>query len=138
MRRMRFGMIIGMLAIGLLGCSTPTDTRQAPKTVPVKGKVVDKSGKPTAVTGMVSFHLKSDGTVMAKSRIGEDGSFELQTLFNDDKIPGAAVGSHEVVVRPPSGDQTQGGAISPITIGIMEVKAGDNNLTVTVPSRGKK
>jgi len=72
------------------------------------------------------------------SRIGEDGSFELKTLFNDEKIPGAAIGSHEVVVRPPSGDQAQGGSILPIMIGIMEFKAGDNNLTVTVPSRGKK
>ncbi|VTR97312.1 hypothetical protein [Tuwongella immobilis] len=128
-----------LLSGTLLGCSTGGSDKPAPKTVPVKGVVLDKAtSKPTAVSGLVTFRLKSDPTILANGRIGDDGSFELSTILDDGKLSGAAVGAHDVTVLPPSGDQLQGKSVNPIPIGVMEVPAAGGELKVLVPSRGKR
>lgn len=88
-----------ILLAGLLsGCGGDSH----PKTYPVTGKVVLKSGQKPAVGAIVTFHPKSPvggpGQPNPSGTVKEDGSFVLTTFRGED---GAPEGEYGVTVRWP-------------------------------------
>jgi hypothetical protein len=113
-----------VLAVVLFaGCGG--DVAKDPTTHPVRGKVVDRSGKPLTA-GSVEFRPvgKSEGNSFGE--IQADGKFTLDTVTTKKKLKGAQEGEHEVmVIIDPKG------AIPPVTLKKKYViKPGDNDITV--------
>lgn len=92
-----FGWAV-MLTLSTTGCGPPRVP--PPKLVSVKGVVVFKNGTPVA-GGTVEFRSKSDPALTMMSVIGEDGAFELFTIFRNEKLSGATEGLCQVTVHPP-------------------------------------
>jgi hypothetical protein len=120
--------------LGALGCGG--SGREPPKTYPVSGKVVFKDGTPMT-GGLVEFRSAVEQEHAAFGRIGSDGTFTLETLFDNQKYPGAVAGKHRVTVTPQAGDQAAGGDIPrPTTLPEVVVEPRDDNaVTLTLPSK---
>jgi len=97
--------VVGLLLLAFVisaGCDS------GPKTFPVSGKVVDKSGKPWS-GGTITFQLASDPTMGITGEIQKDGAFTLTTNFASGNaakaLTGAPAGEYTVTVEPSYGDE---------------------------------
>jgi hypothetical protein len=92
------------LSLGLLawpiaaGCGTSGGTLP-PTTYPVSGKVFYKGGEPVS-GGVIQFQSESDPSLTHLGDIGPDGTFELITLFQNERLHGTTVGHYHVTVIP--------------------------------------
>ena len=99
---------IRCLALALLawpmatGCGGSGGT-PPPKTYPVTGKVFYKGGQPVS-GGVIQFQSESDPGQTRMGDIEPDGTFELVTLFQNERLQGATVGQYHVTVIPRMSD----------------------------------
>jgi hypothetical protein len=87
-----------------IGCGASRGT-PLPKTYPVSGKVFYKGGYPVS-GGVIQFQSDSDPSLTRMGEIGPDGTFELVTLFQNERLQGATVGRYHVTVIPRMSDNT--------------------------------
>lgn len=87
-------VLAAMVFVWVNGCG-PT-TEPPPKVFPVKGVVKAKGA--ALKGGMIEFRLESNPTFAMSSAIGDNGAFELHTLFGNQKLQGAAAGACKVSV----------------------------------------
>jgi hypothetical protein len=80
------------------GCGASGGT-PPPTTYPVSGKVFYKGGQPVS-GGVIQFQSDSDPSLTHLGDIGPDGTFELRTLFQSERLQGATVGQYHVTVIP--------------------------------------
>jgi hypothetical protein len=78
-----------------------------PKTYPVKGKVVQKNGKPFP-GGQITFTSVADPELRGYGEIAKDGTFTLGTIGHTSKgrsklLTGAVEGDFYVNIRPGAG-----------------------------------
>jgi hypothetical protein len=96
------------LSLGLLawpiaaGCGASGGT-PPPRTYPVSGKVFYKGGEPVS-GGVIQFQSESDRSLTRLGDIELDGTFELVTLFQNERLQGATVGPYHVTVIPRMSD----------------------------------
>jgi hypothetical protein len=86
----------------VFGIQTGCGSSQAvdlPKTYPVAGKVVDKTGQPIT-EGIVEFVSLKNEKLQAIGRLASDGSFSLTTMVGEESLPGAVEGEHKVSLLP--------------------------------------
>jgi hypothetical protein len=99
----------------------------APKTYPVRGKVVYKGDQPLS-GGVIQFQSKSDPSLTRMGDIESDGTFSLATLFQNERLEGTPEGQYHVTVIPRMSDN------KPVPIyqlpGVHTVKAEDNYFTI--------
>jgi hypothetical protein len=138
MTRYRLGLV-ALTCLLTLGCSNNLQ--------PVRGKVVYKDDSPVTA-GIVVCELIVEGEakrVSANGAIQPDGTFQLGTLRPDDGVP---LGRYRVaVMSPPLSDDQVGKGEKPLVdakfadhakSGLeIEVKAGKNDVTLTVTRPGK-
>jgi hypothetical protein len=114
------------------GCGGSGGT-PVPKTYPVTGRVLYKSGQPLP-GGVLQFQSASDPNLTAKGEIEADGTFELVTLFQNGQLPGATEGKYHVTVIPRMSDN------KPVPIyelpGPYTVKATDNYFSIELEKPG--
>ncbi|MEQ1824869.1 MAG: hypothetical protein ABL921_02955 [Pirellula sp.] len=96
------------LLLVLMGCSQEA----LPKTYVVKGKCVQKSGKPLQ-GGFITFTSIADPELRGYGEISKDGTFTRDTVAlrknaTSEKLAGAVEGEFHVNIRPDSGS-TDGG-----------------------------
>jgi hypothetical protein len=100
-QRQRLAGLAIVLSAGLLLAATPLacgpSSEPAPRAFPVKGVVRHKGGQPLE-GGVIEFRLVESPTFMMTSAIESDGTFELHTLFGNQKLPGGAAGACRVTV----------------------------------------
>jgi hypothetical protein len=93
----------GLLVSGCGGSGGPPP----PKTYPVSGLVSYKGG-PALPGGVIQFQSESGSTLTTMGDIGPDGTFELVTLFQNERLKGAVEGRYQVTVLPRmTGQQTR-------------------------------
>ncbi len=137
---MRTRVLIIVAAIGLLaGCGGDKKQPDFPDLHPVKG-VVKRGGQPVKGGAVQFVPDPAKPEFLTNSEVGADGTFTLSTVRTTDskgeRKPGAPVGTYKVTFTPPLGDQTAEGHINPIDLPkSVEVKAGDNNLTIELPAK---
>jgi hypothetical protein len=89
---------VALLGLMALGCGGPHGP-PAPATYPVHGKVQYKSGRPFP-GGTIQFLSAADPTLTISGEIAEDGTFQVETLFQGKRLPGAVAGPCQVLVSP--------------------------------------
>lgn len=107
----RVSVLITCLTLVFLlspGCSK----EELPKTYVVKGKCVQKNGKPFQ-GGFITFTSIANPELRGYGEISKDGSFTLDTIAlrknaSSEMLPGAVEGEFHVNIRPDSGS-TDGG-----------------------------
>lgn len=105
----------------------------------VKG-VVKRDGAPVKGGAVAFAPNPAQPDFLINSEVDPDGTFELSTVRTTDRSgerkKGAPAGTYKVTFTPPLGDQTAGGAVSPIDVPKpATVAAGANDLTVELPKR---
>jgi hypothetical protein len=120
--------ITGLLLVAASGCKKPATL---PPLHRVHGKVVFEGGQPLR-GGAVRFQPLNEPAVSTSGTIGPDGTFVLESYKARIRLPGATAGPHRVIVD--FGSATMPGYEFPNTF---EVKAGDNEFTLTVPKPGR-
>ncbi len=131
-----FRLALPLAALALFaGCRGGS---KAPKTYPVKGKVVRADGS-AYPGGMIEFRSTTQ-PYNALGRIKpEDGTFTLNTLWEGkERLPGAVEGAFRVTVTPDLGqDQTKQKGEPPVPVQLAEeyvVKPdSSNDFTITLP-----
>ncbi len=103
MSRFIVGVVIALLFLAG-GCRS-----SLPKTYPVTGSVHYKGGRPMK-GGSVQFTSLTDPGLRVVGRLGNDGTFTLETIKDADKSPGAPAGEYEVTVLPPLSSEHKGSA----------------------------
>lgn len=128
-----------LLALALFAGCGSGDQPKFPELSPVKG-VVQRGGQPVK-GGVIRFTPDPDKPeFLTNSEVGADGTYSLSTVRTTDKSgerkSGAPPGKYKVTYTPPLGDQAAGGDMSPIPIAApVEVKAGENDLKIDVPTK---
>ena len=74
-----------------LPAATGAVVRPIPKTYPVTGKVVVTQGQFSAADCMIQFEPENP-ELMAQGIVAKDGTFSLNTIFHEDRLPGATEG----------------------------------------------
>lgn len=89
---------MALILVGAL-CTIGCEKRAAPlpQTYPVRGKVVFEDGTPLT-SGMVQFQPDSESSVITNGNIQNDGTFELRTIRDGLRAPGAVAGANRVTV----------------------------------------
>jgi hypothetical protein len=83
-------LFLALAVLELAGCGG-----DAPKTHPVRGKIVLADGDIEQLAGSeVEFMLESDPLVRAAGKISTDGSFTVQTLHKGKILKGAFEGTY--------------------------------------------
>lgn len=91
-------MLTGLLIAG--GCGSSTSSDPPPEVFAVIGTIADSSGaKVTA--GMLEFRSATGAESSAQADIQPDGSFTVYTLFEGEKLAGAAAGEYTATFYPP-------------------------------------
>jgi hypothetical protein len=118
-----------LLVWGASGCHRRV-VRPIPKTYPATGKVVVTQGQFSAADCMIQFEPENP-ELMAQGIVAKDGTFSLNTVFHEDRLPGATEGPHAVRIIPPL---TRGGAntIPVVTPASLKVEPKENVFTVKV------
>lgn len=97
------GQAILLVITGLVGLAGCNRGPQGPETVPITGQLTFTRGGPAKVLadrqGIIEFESLSQPGVFAYGEIQEDGNFELATVVNNMKKPGAVTGEHRVRLR---------------------------------------
>lgn len=127
--RFATAVVIGCWQIVMFGCGQAGP--EIPDTYPVTGKVLKADGQPMT-NAIIDFRPEGNAVGMTSGELQSDGSFELVTMVDGEKVPGAIAGPHQVSVTPLMGDQTQQTAVvGPIFLPTpFVVKAGDNDFTI--------
>jgi hypothetical protein len=128
-------LLIAAVFLSVSACSgnKPVDL---PKTFAVKGKVVyQEDGQPMADGALQLVAI--DGPTGATALVGstrEDGHFEISTIKDNTKVPGAPEGSYRIRVSPRMGaDQKDNSVVLP---GPYKVEPNDNNtFDLTIPGK---
>ena len=99
----------------------------APKTYPVRGKVVYKPDQPLS-GGVIQFQSATDPSLTRMGDIATDSTFSLATLFHNERLEGSTEGQYHVTVIPRMSDN------KPVPIyqlpGVYTVKAEDNYFSI--------
>ncbi len=112
----------------IFGCSSQR-VEPPPPTQKVEGVVLRKDGKP-AGPGAIEFRHAKNPEFVSLGDVGADGKFVLRTIGGRQDAAGAQEGEHTVTYTPSSEKQEQ---MIPMELSKKYViKAGDNNLTVTL------
>ncbi len=121
------GLVLLFLS-GFLGCAgQPAKT--PPPTQKVEGVVLRKDGKPVTGGG-VEFRHVANPEFVSLGEVGADGRFTLRTMGGTTDTTGAQEGEHTVTFTPASAKQEE---MIPVTLSKKYmIKAGDNNITVTL------
>ena len=115
-------------ACAAFGCSRGF-VEVKPQTHKVEGKVTYKDGKAYTDGGAIEFRHTTTEGMSATGEIQPDGSFKLQTVTAQHKVPGAIEGTYQVTILPPAPDQN----VRIISLQKKyDVVAGANQLTVFV------
>lgn len=85
--------VVFCVALGCESGSPPPDVFAA------KGVVLGADGAP-AKSGMVEFRQMDAPYLVASGRIGQDGSFELASIHEEQRLAGAPAGAYRVTVHP--------------------------------------
>lgn len=101
---MRVACWLPLVSILLFGCSR-APRADGPATVPVKGILIDKAGKPLS-GGAVEFKNLEKEDIRSWGAVGTDGAFRLHTVVGSEKVDGAPEGKCQVTYYPESQDQT--------------------------------
>jgi hypothetical protein len=124
---------IGLIVLGVLlaGC---TGKNPLPKTVPVKGKVVDARGLPVQ-GGSIRFEPKKAADLTISSEIGSDGSFDLKTFRNKEQVNGVEPGEYTVVIQRPITEGNQ--PPPPVTLAetVKVPEGGLSDLQLKLPAK---
>lgn len=130
-----------LLAVGLVQAAALTGCGESgdppPKTYKVTGKVVYADGSPMK-GGTIEFHSVENSGLTTMSQIKDDGTFNLTTITEKEKLSGAVEGTYTVTITTGFGqDQTQQEAFAPINVPKKYVvKPSDsNNFTIKIPGR---
>jgi hypothetical protein len=126
-----------------LGCSSSSE-KPWPDLHPTRGTL--KVDGQTAGGGYLSLHSDDAalGDYIVSGRVEADGSFKLNTTSvfekNGTPRPGVPAGTYKARFMPPAnGDQAVGTGIDALFgNATLTVKAGDNDLQVTVSKSKKK
>lgn len=116
-----------LLLLAAFGCGSPT-----PSLHPVKGMVHYKDGEPVA-GGFIEFRPSADPGQASIGDIGPGGFFELATLHNGRRQPGAPEGAYQVTVYPPMGQDQSGEAIPLAQTFRVEPRDNDFKIEVEKP-----
>src|SRR5262245_13538871 len=122
-------VIVAAFALALIAGCQNNNGRPIPKTYPVRGKLVDKSGAAITNAGRIEFHTPNELYHTVLGMAEPDGTFSMYTLSNDKKYDGATEGTHQVfvvLVDKRTGEETRTPAEG------CAVKPGENNLTIVV------
>jgi hypothetical protein len=120
--------IVVLLLSGFLGCARQS-AKAPPPTQKVEGVVLRKDGKPVAGGG-VEFRHATKPEFVSLGEVGADGRFTLRTMGGVSDAAGAQEGEHTVTYTPASAKQEE---MIPVTLSKKYmIKAGDNNITVTL------
>lgn len=112
-----------VLVVFLGGCGGAKDSKK-PSTVPVSGKVVDRSGKPLTQGNIEFTPVKAEGEapLFVNGEIQKDGGFSLNTIYGKEKLTGAPEGQYQVTIAV-----DPKGAIPPVSLATKyTIKAGEN------------
>lgn len=121
-----FGML---LASALLGCGSGQRVAPPPPTHKTEGVVLKKDGKPVN-GGSVEFRSVQTPEFVSLGDVGQDGRFTLRTMGGSQDVAGAQEGENTVTYTPPLNDK---GETNPVVLTkTYAIKAGDNNITVTL------
>src|SRR5262245_32675654 len=122
-------LIAGALLLALIaGCQTNSG-RPIPKTYPVRGKLVDKSGAPITNAGRIEFQTPNELYHTVLGMAEADGTFTMYTLSNDKKYAGATEGPHQVfvtLVDKRTGEENR------VPAADCTVQPGEHNLTIVI------
>jgi hypothetical protein len=117
-------------AVLVAGCG---DTERTPPPVvyPVKGKLVDKAGKPVT-EGMIELVTIAGEPRSARGELASDGSFSLSVMtVEGTKYEGAEEGEYRATYIPRMSEQQTEQPVSlPKNI---KIAAGSNNLDLRLP-----
>jgi hypothetical protein len=102
----------------------------APRTYAVTGKLVAKDGQPLVKWHVEFLPVDEKGT-RANGTTGEDGTFTLETIFGNNKVPGAVEGQYTVNLMSPMGADQSAQQIQ-ITKPYTVKPEDSNNFTITV------
>lgn len=128
------------LALGLLsGCGSGAKQPDFPDLSPVKGAVT-RGGSPVKGGAVQFFPDPANPDFLINSEVGADGTYALSTVRTTDKSgerrPGAPAGTYKVTYTPPLGDQTAGGAVSPIELTkAFTVAPGSNDIPIDLQKK---
>jgi hypothetical protein len=127
-----YSLLAALVCLSAGGCSGEKKV-ELPKTFAVRGKVVNEGGHP-----MVDGSLQLEpidgpaGSTAIVGSTGEDGRYEISTIKDNAKVPGAPEGSYRIRVTPRMGaDQKDNSVVLP---GPYKVEPNDNNtFDLTIP-----
>ncbi|HTN77396.1 MAG TPA: hypothetical protein VL096_19190 [Pirellulaceae bacterium] len=120
----RICLVVGLaFLLFTAGCGSPTPKSAPPKVYKVTGKVLSKSGQPVA-GGTVQFESLATPGQMAIAEVQPDGTFQIRTMHEGERLDGAVVGAQRVTYIPHSTDQTGPGP--ELLKQPLEVKPQDN------------
>ena len=106
----------------LIGCGEDS-SKPLPETFVVKGSLKDKSESPVK-DGMIVFQSPDNAEHAAQAEIQPDGSFQLFTLVDGQRIDGARPGDYRATYYP---KMTEAQSEVPIELDeSYTVKAGEN------------
>ncbi|MCA9206124.1 MAG: hypothetical protein KDA59_23895, partial [Planctomycetales bacterium] len=88
---------VGLLPWSMVGCGKAGP--EIPETYPVTGKVLKADGQPMT-NAIIDFRPEGNVVGMTSGELQSDGSFELVTMVDGEKVPGAVAGPHQVSVTP--------------------------------------
>src|SRR5262245_26766416 len=121
--------VVAMLTLAIVvGCSGNSG-RPIPKTYPVRGKVIDKSGAAVTNAGRIEFQTPNELYHTVLGMAEADGTFTMYTLSNDKKYAGATEGPHQVfvtLVDKRTGEENR------VPAADCTVQPGEHNLTIVI------
>lgn len=123
-------------ALALLAAVACSPTRPTtPQLYPVTGRVEYADGQPVP-DGTVELRSLSDTSLTTNGFLKEDGSFTIETLAGNERVPGAAEGKYEVTVIPPQSDDQN---VVPETLPApVVVEARENTLPIRLRALPRK
>ena len=125
---MRFYCLLSCLAVALLGCGS--DGPALPKTWPVKGKVTFSDGSPVPTAGVRL--VNEDTRFSTAGATKADGTFELKTFANDETVPGAIEGEHNVEISGGPLIDNRPVQLRVVKPAKIKVEPKDNDVTIEV------
>ncbi len=87
-----------LLALAAAGCGA-SHGPAPPATYPVSGQVRYKDGRPFR-GGTIQLLSTVDPTLTMTGEVAEDGTFQVETFFRGQRLPGAVAGPCQVLVSP--------------------------------------
>ncbi|MCA9003795.1 MAG: hypothetical protein KDA70_00875 [Planctomycetaceae bacterium] len=125
--RIRIFLVLLCGLLVLSGCGE--NSQPLPETFVVKGIVKDKTDAPVK-GGMIVFQSPTDAEQTSQAEIQADGSFQLFSLIEGQRIDGARAGEYRVTYYPRM-SESQSEVPAEITQ-TFQVKAGENAFEIKI------